>query len=488
MKKRFLKKAVLLAVTTAILFCVPGCGRQISGTDPTEDTARGVSGRTPDTGGADITERMLHSNTDETNAASGENGSNDNRGDFGNREPDSNIKISGEEGAAAVTDFGVRLLQYNLEESVNCFPPGASMPQSVYEELVEERNVLISPLSVLSALTMTANGAGGETLGQMEAVFGASVPELSAYLSEYQKSLPDDDRYGLNLANAIWFTEDERFTVEQKFLETNEKLFGAALHQAPFDQSALKEINDWVKENTDGMIEEILDEIPPDAVMYLLNALAFDAEWQEIYHDYQVRDGKFTREDGSIQDVKMMYSEETQYLEGEHGTGFLKYYADGKYAYAAILPEEGMSAVEYVSSLTGEELRRMLTNSTEATVRAALPKYESEYGIEMSHIFQEMGMLDAFDLNRADFSGIGYSSQGNIYISRIMHRTFIAVDEKGTRAGASTAVEIKDECAPLEELIKTVYLDRPFLYCIVDCETMIPVFIGIVEDAAPGAG
>lgn len=468
MEKRFLKMAVCLAMTTAILFSVPGCGSQPS-TDSTDDTTE-----------ADV------------NVASEENGGNDNGGNdngsnVGNRHSDNDIKVSKEDAATALTDFGVRLLQYSLEESIDSFPPQASMPQSVYEELVEEKNILLSPLSVLSALTMTAGGAEGETLRQMEEVFGMSVPALSAYLSEYQKSLPEADRYHLSMANAIWFTEDERFTVEQNFLETNENLFGAGVHRVPFDQFTVKEINDWVKENTDGMIEEILDEIAPDAVMYLVNALAFEAEWQDIYHEYQVRDGEFTRADGIVRNVKMMYSEESRYLEGEHAEGFLKYYADGKYAYAAILPEEGMSATEYAAFLTGEELRRMLTNSAEAIVQAALPKYESKYGIEMSRILREMGMPDAFDENRADFSGIGYSTQGNIYIGRVLHKTFIAVDEKETRAGASTVVEMKDGCAaPLEALTKTVYLDRPFLYAIVDCETMTPVFLGIVEDIASG--
>ncbi|WP_276947778.1 serpin family protein [Acetatifactor muris] len=447
MKKRLVKMAVCLTMTTAILFSVTGCGRRTRNSDRAEDAVVKVG-----------------------------------------EASESNIEFGDEEGAEAITDFGVRLLQFCLEESANSLPSQASMPQSVYEMSVGERNLLISPSSILSALIMTAGGAGGETLRQMEEVFGMSVPALSAYLSEYQKSLSDNDRYHLNMANAIWLTEDERFTVEQKFLETNENLFGADVYRASFDQSTLKEINEWVKENTSGMIEKILDEISPAAVMYLVNALAFDAEWQEIYHDYQVRDGRFTREDGKVQDVKMMYSEETQYLEGEHGTGFLKYYADGKYAYAAILPEEEMTVAEYAASLTGEELRRMLTNPVETVVQTALPKYESAYEIEMREIFEKMGMTDAFDEGRADFSGIGRSTQGNIFIDRVLHKTFIAVDDRGTKAGAATAVEIKDGCAALEERSKTVYLDRPFLYVIVDCETMIPVFIGVVEDMASIGG
>lgn len=373
----------------------------------------------------------------------------------------------------AIADFGLRLLQACMENAEDPFPPNASMPQSV--------NVLVSPLSVISALAMTGGGAKEETLRQMEEVFGMSVPELSSFLSDYQAGLPAGENCKLSMANGIWFTDDQRFTVEPDFLQACADSFGAAARKAPFDDSTLKEINEWVKENTDGMIEEILDEIPPDAVMYLVNALAFDAEWERIYYDYEVREGEFTKTDGTVQKAEMMYSEEGQYLEDEHATGFLKYYADRKYAYAALLPKEGMSVAEYVAALDGGKLLDILANPTNLQVNAAIPKYENEYGAELSDMLQQMGMADAFDMERADFSGIGHSANGNICISRVLHKTYIAVDERGTKAGASTAVEMKNESAMAEDYIRTVYLNRPFLYMIIDCESNLPVFIGTVE-------
>lgn len=380
----------------------------------------------------------------------------------------------------AVADFGLCLLQACMEKAEDPFPPNASMPQDVNEKIEAGKNVLVSPLSVISALAMTAGGAKGETLGQVEEVFGMSVPELSAFLSEYQAGLPAGKNYKLSMANGIWFTDDQRFTVEPDFLQACADSFGAAARKAPFDDSTLKEINQWVKENTDGMIEEILDGIPADAVMYLVNALAFDAEWERIYRQYEVREGEFTKEDGTVQQAEMMYSEEGQYLEDENATGFLKYYADRKYAYVALLPKEGMSVAEYVDTLDGGKLLDILANPTQFQVNAAIPKYENEYSAELSDMLQQMGMSDAFDTGKADFSGIGHSTDGNIFISRVLHKTYIAVDERGTKAGASTAVEIQDECAMLEDYIRTVYLNRPFLYMIIDCESNLPVFIGTV--------
>ena len=380
----------------------------------------------------------------------------------------------------AVADFGLRLLQTCMEKAEDPFPPNASMPQDVNEKIEAGKNVLVSPLSVISALAMTAGGAKEETLAQMEEVFGMSVPELSAFLSDYQAGLPAGENYKLSIANGIWFTDDERFTVEPDFLQTCADSFGAAARKAPFDDSTLKEINQWVKDNTDGMIVEILDEIPADAVMYLVNALAFDAEWERIYRDYEVREGEFTKANGTVQQTEMMYSEESQYLEDENATGFLKYYADRKYAYAALLPKEGMSVAEYVATLDGGKLLDILANPMQFQVNAAIPKYENEYSADLSDTLQHMGMPDAFDMGKADFSGIGYSTAGNIFISRVLHKTYIAVDERGTKAGASTAVEMKDECAMMEDYIRTVYLNRPFLYLIIDCESNLPVFIGTV--------
>ena len=232
------------------------------------------------------------------------------------------------------------------------------------------------------------------------------------------------------------------------------------------------------------MIPEILDQIPPEAVMYLVNALAFEAEWSDIYEKHQVRDGKFTKEDGTRQDVEYMYGSENIYLEDEKATGFIKYYRGGKYAFAAMLPNEGVSVSDYIASLDGESLNAMLADSQYATVLTSIPKFEMEYSVEMSEILKGMGMPKAFDPDNAEFGRLGTSTDGNIYISRVLHKTFISVGEKGTKAGAATVVEVADQSAveadPQEP--KQVYLDRPFVYMLVDRENNIPFFIGTMID------
>ena len=363
---------------------------------------------------------------------------------------------------ASVTDFAVRLFQ-------NCMEEG--------------KNTLISPLSVLVALSMTANGAEENTLAQMEAVLGMPVDELNVWIKAYMDGLPVGEKYKLNMANSIWFRDIESFSVKEDFLQTNADYYNADIYKAPFDETTRDEINTWVEDNTDGMIKDILNKVPKDVVMYLINALAFDAEWMRIYREYEIRDGVFTTEGGIQKDAEMMYSEENIYLEDKNAVGFVKYYANRKYAFAALLPNEGVTVAEYIAGLTGEHLNSLLSNVRYEIVNTALPKFEAEYNVEMQKILSDMGMSDAFDAYKADFSGIGSIENGILFISRVLHKTYINVDEKGTKAGAATVLEMSTECAvEIPKEPKKVYLDRPFVYMLIDCETNLPFFIGTMMD------
>lgn len=364
-------------------------------------------------------------------------------------------------GNTAVTDFAVRLFKEMSDQG---------------------RNTLISPLSILSALAMTANGAAGQTLEQMESVLGMSVDELNLYLYTYVNSLPQGKNYKLSLANSIWFTEDERLIVNRSFLQKNADYYGAEIYKAPFNDQTLRDINNWVDYETDGMIPKVIDDVSEDTIMYLVNALAFDADWMDQYVKSQVSDAVFTKEDGTKQSVKMMYSREGQYLEDEKATGFIKYYKGGKYAFAALLPKEGVSLDEYISSLNGEGLSEILNNSVNAEVNTAIPKFETEFDAELSDVLSSIGMVNAFDENLSDFSNLGGYAGGKINISAVIHKTYIQVGEKGTRAGAVTVVEMDAGASPNPEEPKEVYLDRPFVYMLIDCENNIPFFIGSMTD------
>jgi serpin B len=153
------------------------------------------------------------------------------------------------------------------------------------------RNTLLSPVSILSALAMTANGASGETLSEMERTLGMNREMLNEYIFSYVKSLPQGEKYKLKIANSIWIKEDDRFTVNPEFLQANADYFGAGVLKSPFDYKTVMQMNQWVREKTDGMINRAVDQIPGDAIMYLVNALAFDAQWPEYFKSDAVHDG-----------------------------------------------------------------------------------------------------------------------------------------------------------------------------------------------------
>ena len=339
-------------------------------------------------------------------------------------------------------------------------------------------NSLISPLSVLLALAMTANGAGNETLSQMESVLGQgiSIDDLNKYLHTYTGALPNKQKSKLNIANSIWF-RDNNLTVEKDFLQTNANYYNAAAYESAFDLQTIKNINNWVKENTGGMIDQILDNIPDDAVIYLINAVAFDAEWQTVYTRDRVNLRPFTSVDGSQTQVEMMTSSEASYLDDGEAVGFIKPYANDGYSFAALLPNEGIDIFDYIKSLTGAGFINTLKSAQETDVIATIPKFSYDYKISMVDALSSMGMADAFSPSSADFSKMGASPSGNLYISEVLHKAFISVDELGTKAGAVTSAGIKAGAAPYEEP-KIVVLNRPFVYAIVDNSTKLPVFIG----------
>ena len=353
----------------------------------------------------------------------------------------------------------------------------------------EGENVLVSPYSVMQALAMTDAGAVGDTRVAMDnALGGLAYERLAPQLGTYRLGQPDM----LQTANSVWFRDDaDRIQVAPAFLEECAGRFGASAFAAPFDQTTVDDINLWIRDRTARMIPHMLDKLSDDTVMALVNAVSFDAKWMEPYDlVYAVRDGTFTNAAGEAQTVPFMWSEEHAYLEDAHATGFLKYYDDGRYAFAAILPEEGLTPEAYLAGLDADGLRDILTPLPPVEneeygytmmyqVTAAMPKLHTESSMELKEPLCDMGMGLAFT-DAADFSAMAKTASGGLCIGQVLHKTAIDVNEDGTRAAAATVVEMTDEAAVVGE-VRTVILDRPYVYMIVDTENDIPLFIGTVN-------
>lgn len=362
----------------------------------------------------------------------------------------------------AVTDMGVDLLK------------------GVYKG---DENILVSPVSVSLALGLTAGGAKENTLAQFERLLGrgVSMSDMNRFYEWIEDKFDDTESIEIESANSIWIKDDKNAVdVNKAFLEFADESFDAEVYNEPFNDATAKKINAWVDDNTDGMIKNIVDKIDPLTVMYLINAIAFDAEWQRRYTD--TSDWfRFTNVVGQEETVTGMFSSEKKYIEDENTTGFVKDYKGGEYGFAVFLPDENVSINDYVSSLSGEKLRNMLNGIQNVNVEAKLPKFTYEYSVKLNDTLKTMGLVDAFEASAADLSGIGTSSYGNLHIGEVLHKTFIEVAEKGTKAAAVTSVAVNTESAPAyPENTKFVIVNRPFVYAIIDNETNLPLFIGVV--------
>ncbi len=374
----------------------------------------------------------------------------------------SRVKISkielGDRFISAHTDFAVKLFQNASDK---------------------ENNSLVSPLSAAICMGMVANGADGETKSQIEKALGEiETHRLNEYLYSYVKELFDYDNSKINIANSIWYRDSDSLRIEKDFLQSAADYYNASAYKRAFDTSTADEINGWVKKNTNSMIDKIVDNISPEDEAYLINAIAFEAAWEDKFPETDQK--TFTDYDGEKKTVQMMESTEHVYLSDENAVGFIKYYA-GPYAFAAVLPNDGVDINDYVNSMTGEGLRKMISNRQYADVYASLPKFKYDYEVSLIDSLKTMGIKNAFSESDADFSKMGKSDDGNIYVSSVLHKTFIEVDENGTSAAAVTSVTDTKTSMPLKKEYY-VNLNRPFVYMIIDSETDLPIFMGKVME------
>lgn len=374
------------------------------------------------------------------------------------------------------------------EEQNGCLSDAALNLLSEISSKENGENVLISPFSISAALGMTENGAEGDTLSQMEETVngGLTLGEMNSIMYKLSEEMNSSDEVDWNVANSIWFKDDGEWKINDAFLNEVVTYYHPELFKAPFDNQTVVDINAWVKHETHDMIPEVLDYIPDEARMYLINAIAFEGEWLEEYEEDAVKEGmQFTNSDGSTSDVTMLCSEEGRYFTLGNGKGFVKPYKGDRYSFVGILPEEGVSPEEYIAGLvsSGEDFSKAVREAKSDSVAVRIPEFTLDYDIELSETYKGMGMDKPFKGGEAEFYKMmqpEYKEAYEIWIGRILHKTHIEVDRKGTKAAAVTVVEMDCGCeAEIEPReIHTVFLDRPFVYAIVDNATGLPVFIG----------
>ncbi|MGD9317271.1 MAG: serpin family protein [Anaerolineae bacterium] len=360
-----------------------------------------------------------------------------------------------------------------------------------YQVLRTERdgNFLYSPYSISLALAMAYAGARGETEQQMAGTlhfglpqerlhpaFNALAPELGRR-GEGEGST-DGQSFRLNIANALWGQEDYRFRPE--YLDLLAANYGAETKRVDFrEEEARAEINDWVGQQTEGRIGEL---VPPDLLdastrLVLTNAVYFNAAWARQFDRRRSQQGAFHLPDGTSVTAPMMHQGESfAYTEGPDYQAVQLPYEGHEIAMVILLPAQGQFEA-FERSLDAERLEAMLDRLAERQVVLTVPRFEFESGFDLEAVLTAMGMPLAFT-HEADFSGMNH--EGELFIGDVIHGATISIDEAGTEAAAATAVEVAATGERLDAT--TVTVDRPFLFLIRDLQTGTILFLGRVVD------
>ncbi len=348
----------------------------------------------------------------------------------------------------------------------------------------QNENIFLSPISVMTVLAMTANGANENTLAEIKAVLGdLPIEDLNRELGYYIENLYNGKDSKLKIANSIWYKD--YVEVKNTFLQNIVDSYKADIYQTKENSDATKLLNNWVKKNTDGMIDKLFnDDEAKDFAMILANAVVFDGKWAKKF-EVEKNDSIFTSASGEKHNVNMMYSQDESYLKTDKAQGFIKSYKGNKYSFMAILPNDDVNINDYVKSFTFEEYKKLIGSKGDFDVKAniRIPGFKIKYSMELKDVLKTMGINDAFDGETANFQDMAErkSLYGNLYIDKFIHRTYIEFDENGTKAAAVTGSGMKDEAYLPDEKIELVY-DSPFIYAIIDNATDIPIFMGVAMD------
>lgn len=347
---------------------------------------------------------------------------------------------------------------------------------------MEKDNPVLSPVSAYIAMCIVGNGAEGETKQQLLKALGGDIMCIPDGL---MNTLPQDGKEGarLSVANSAWL--DKAFTADKEWVGIANSLFDAQIYQADLDTETVKgDMNDWVSKHTEGMIPQLLlNPLEETARVAVINALYFDADWQNKFDKAFTRERDFHCADGSVEEVPMMHMLYfgCSYYQDRDAQGIILPYQGGKFAFAAIKPTGGKSIREWLGSVSAQGLRRLMQTGAGEDVYLALPEFEARCKGGLIENLRKIGIIDAFDPDKANFTSIGKSKDGmQLYISEVLQEAVIKVSEEGTEAAAATMVGM-DSGSAMEKEPKEVEFDCPFFYMVFDTETCVPLFMGIFD-------
>ncbi|MCS6830680.1 MAG: serpin family protein [Armatimonadota bacterium] len=379
-----------------------------------------------------------------------------------------------------VTD-PTRKVDQRLIEANNGF--GFALLQQL-READAGKNLFFSPISITLALAMTYNGASGETeqaMAKTLSLEGMSKEELNQAVLHLRQSLQNADaKVELTIANSLWARQGVSF--KRQFLDTNRQYFGAQVSVLDFaGPDAPQTINHWVESNTKGKIKKIVDRIPPDTVMFLLNAIYFHGKWQKPFDKSLTQEKPFHLANGEQKRVPMMaQTGKFLYLKGEGFQMVSLPYGAGRYSMVIALPDEGVSLSEWLKSVEAKSWKEWTSRLVSTDGEVQLPRFKTEYEKTLNNALRSLGMSVAFEPDRADFTGM--RDERDLYLQKVHHKAVVEVNEEGTEAAAVTSVQVGITSVQQPRPPFKMIVDRPFFFAIRDTRTGMVLFMGAVYE------
>ncbi len=344
-------------------------------------------------------------------------------------------------------------------------------------------NIFISPISIAIALSMTYNGAAGKTQSAMAKTLnfqGMSLEEVNQANEELiilLDSLNSDIK--LNISNSIWTKIGVSF--EQNFLQINQEVYQSKVREIDFENPQSTEIiNNWIKDNTKGKIDKIIETLDRDSVMVLLNTIYFQGNWQKEFDDFSTQTQAFYLSDGMEKQHPMMLKlSQYSYYENQTFQAISLPYREGRVSMYIFLPKEEIGLEKFHQTLNEENWENWIVKFESQAVTLSLPKFKNEYEVTLNNVLKFLGMEIAFDKSEADFSGM-CSIPSELYIDEIKHKTFVEVNETGTEAAAVTSIGIAAASAMITSL--DMFVNRPFFFAIRDNNSGTILFMGEITN------
>lgn len=348
-------------------------------------------------------------------------------------------------------------------------------------------NVCLSPFSAYMAFSLCFAGSDGVTADEFRDVFGLTKEQAadfccSLYAGFLQRNY-GDEHTKLGLANSVWIDEEHAAFVKEDYLAIATDSFNAPVFCCDFsDPRTVDAVNAWCRDNTDGLIEEIIREFNADEFMALINALLVEAAWADPYEDHDVVHDMFTNRGGAVTEATYLQRTIGSCYVTQDARAFRIPLCDG-FSFVGILPDEDVSADDYCASLTAGKISALLgAEKSGVRVRTRIPTFDFSYDVDLIDLLTGMGLTAAFDPCLADFSPMAEIPGANVYIGRALQKTRFQLDEAGVKAAAVTYIGMYKETAVFDpDPVIDLFLDRPFVYLLIDDATGLPLFVGTVK-------